>query len=560
MADKKLQIVIDAKNNAAREFSNLKSQIKGISNSFSFEMGLISKASKLATAGIAGVSAGMIYLGKQAIDNASDFEQNRIAFEGMFASAEKASKLMEDIVKSAKKTPFELQDLVSGAKQLAAYKVEVEKVVPTLEMLGDIASVVGTDKLPVLIRAFGQIKAKTKLMGGELLQLTETGIPIIEELAKVTGHSAEEIANDTADLGISFEEVEQALKNMTEEGGFAYKAMELQSKTLSGVISNLSDNFTTLGIEIVGVSKTGEIIQGGLFDIVKQGANNLLQLIENNKEAIKDFATNAIQNMINKIKEWYESIGGAEGLKSKLTELWETIKNDVIPTIKSLGQTILEIAKFILEHKDLIIKLYLAYLGIKTALVINGVISSVYSFAKAIQVARLASFLLSASFGWVSLIAGAVALVWKITDGFKDWSKVTGVLKGALKLLMKPIESIVELFDNWAYYMGVVKNLMRETADKVGLFLGLKNYKVSKRATGGSVTSGKPYIVGERSAEVFIPSTSGRIEKDFSKAMQPAWATGTINVNINGGMYLDRNSGEQLAEVISEALRRKLRI
>ena len=561
MASKKLQIIIDAQNNATREFKKLETQVKKTSRVFSSEMKLVKRATQGLAVGLGAVAAGLAYTGKQALDNASDFEQNRIAFEAMFKSADKASKLMEDIVRSAKKTPFELKDLVKGAKSLAAYKVQAEDIVPVMEMLGDISATVGTDKLPVLIRAFGQVKAKTKLMGQELLQMTDTGIPIVEELSKVTGHSVEEIANNTGRLGITFADVQKALLNMTKEGGIAYKGMEVQSKTLAGVISNLKDNFTILGMEIVGVSKTGEIIKDGLYDKIKQGAEIALQWIDKNKEAIKKFASEAVQSAINKVREWYESIGGAEGLKTKLTNLWNTLKNEVIPTVKVFIGVIGKVIAFIIKHRDELAKLYLAYLTIKTVLVAQGVISTLLKFARTIKIVATAGWALRASFGWIGIVATAIAIIWKINKAMDNWGGKMKYVRRMIMSLFGPIGTAIDMFRNWKEYVDELRwalGKIKEGWNYAKEGWNVMKEKFSKRATGGSVTSGKPYIVGERGAEVFVPATSGRIEKNIE--MQPAFARGTINVSVNGGVYLDRNAGEQLAEAISDTLRNKLRL
>jgi len=186
-------------------------------------------------------SGAAIAFGTLAINAAIDAEQMRISFKSMLGSADKADTLMRDLTTFAKKTPFELTGLQESTKRLLAYGIANEDIMGNLKVLGDISSTVGMEKLPNLITAFGQVKAKTKLTGQELMQFTETGIPLIKELAVVTGHSVADITGKTANLGISFEQVQQALTNMTQKGGLAYNAMAEQSTTLGGMVSNLKD-------------------------------------------------------------------------------------------------------------------------------------------------------------------------------------------------------------------------------------------------------------------------------------------------------------------------------
>ena len=51
-----------------------------------------------------------------------------------------------------------------------------------------------------------------------------------------------------------------------------------------------------------------------------------------------------------------------------------------------------------------------------------------------------------------------------------------------------------------------------------------------KRASGGSVQKGQPYIVGERGAELFVPNQSGQIQQS---ARGTNGGATTVNFNIN---------------------------
>ena len=163
----------------------------------------------------AGAAVGV--LGVKAIGSAGQFEQYRVAFETMLGSAEKARNLMGEISEFAKTTPFELPEVVAGTKQLLAFGFAQEELLPTMRRLGDIASGVG---VPVgqLTNVFGQVRIAGRLMGQDLLQFTNAGVPLISELAKVMGKPQEEIKELVSQGKIGFKEVEQAIMNMTGEG------------------------------------------------------------------------------------------------------------------------------------------------------------------------------------------------------------------------------------------------------------------------------------------------------------------------------------------------------
>jgi hypothetical protein len=111
------------------------------------------------------VTVPLVGMGTAAVKAAADFEQSTVAFTTMLGSAERAKKLLEDITAFALKTPFQLKDVETGAKQLLAYGVSADNVLTNLKQLGDVAAGVGMDKLPNLILAFGQVKAATRLTG-----------------------------------------------------------------------------------------------------------------------------------------------------------------------------------------------------------------------------------------------------------------------------------------------------------------------------------------------------------------------------------------------------------
>ena len=319
MAQTKLDIIISAQDKASAEINRLsgvmgtlegrlKAQdaatqksglsIDGLTGSVlkaNIAFAAISAAASLATNAIGKV----FELGGQALASASAYQQNAIAFETMLGSAEKARTLLQDVSTFAAKTPFDLPEVVEGAKRLLAYNVSAEKIIPTFRMLGDIAAGVGRDKLPFLITALGQVQAKTKLSGEELLQFTETGVPLVAELARVTGFSAAQIVGDTARLGISYGQVEEALRSMTSEGGKFYGLMERQSTTFDGTVSNLRDNFNQMAMEIIGVSNDGTIRDGSIFQRLSQAAQTLLDWTNQNRAAIERFGTQLLDSLAN---------------------------------------------------------------------------------------------------------------------------------------------------------------------------------------------------------------------------------------------------------------------
>lgn len=201
---------------------------------------------------------------KQVIAVRSQFQQLEIAFGTMLKSKEKANALMAQMPDLAAKTPFGLQEVSEGAKRLLAFQVPAQEVTETLRRMGDVAAGLGVP-MGQLIHVYGQVKAQGKLMTNDLYQFMNAGIPIIAELSKVVGKSETEIKDMVSAGKIGFAEVQAVIKGMTDEGGLFYNLMAEQSKTLSGQLSNLEDNFDNMLNEI---GKATEGIASGAISSV----------------------------------------------------------------------------------------------------------------------------------------------------------------------------------------------------------------------------------------------------------------------------------------------------
>ena len=176
---------------------------------------------------------------------AGQFEQWDIAFETMLGSAKDAKKMMADLFDFAKKTPFEIPELVKNSKLLLGMGIEAKKIIPTMKNLGDVAAGLGVP-IERLALNFGQVKAQTKLTGRELRDFAIAGVPILSELAKNLGKSKQEISAMVSAGKIGFGDVEDAFISMSSEGGKFFNLMERQNKSMLGLWSNMKDQQTQL--------------------------------------------------------------------------------------------------------------------------------------------------------------------------------------------------------------------------------------------------------------------------------------------------------------------------
>lgn len=180
---------------------------------------------------------GVVGFTKSVVNAVAGAENFNASMKVMLGGQEQAVRMSKELREFAMATPFDVPGLREYTTQLNSANVAQKEIIPTLDALGNIAAGVGSDKLPQIVRAFTQMKGKGTLLGGELLQFQEAGVPLLDELAKVTGKKASDISGNVAKLAIPFETVRQALFNMSAEGGKFHNLMAEQSQTIGGQLS-----------------------------------------------------------------------------------------------------------------------------------------------------------------------------------------------------------------------------------------------------------------------------------------------------------------------------------
>lgn len=186
-----------------------------------------------------------------------EFQQLEVAFRTMLGSVSEADALLEQLTRTAATTPFGLEDVAQGAKQLLAYGLAADQVNGTLVRLGDIAAGLSVP-LNDLVYLYGTTMAQGRLYTQDLNQFTGRGIPMIQELAKQFG-VAESKVKELVEAGkVGFPEVQKVIESLTDEGGRFGGLMEAQSRTITGQISNIEDALTVM-MNDIGQQSEGAI-------------------------------------------------------------------------------------------------------------------------------------------------------------------------------------------------------------------------------------------------------------------------------------------------------------
>ena len=240
------------------EFPQIKELQKEVWNASEGLDGLLKKGAKLG--GLTYGAHKLKEFAQQVMSVRSEFQQLEVAFSTLLGSEQKANKLMAQLTKTAATTPFDLQSISRGAKQLLAYGTAAEDVNDILVHLGDIAAGL-SQPLDALVYLYGTTMVQGRMMTMDLRQFQNRGIPIAEELAKQFGVAKSEVQSLVSSGRVTAEEFHKAIMAMSSDGGKFGGLMAAQAKTIGGQISNIQDNismmFNEIGKKSEGVINTG---------------------------------------------------------------------------------------------------------------------------------------------------------------------------------------------------------------------------------------------------------------------------------------------------------------
>ena len=213
--------------------------------------------------------------------------QNRPEFKRYIGTASfgysgSSDRIFYQLQELAVKSPFTFRNLTDYAKQLSAFSVPMNEIYDTTKRLADVSAGLGVDMSRIIL-AYGQIRSASFLRGQEVRQLTEAGIPVLQELSK----QFKEIEGEAVSVGkvfdkisarqVPFEMIERMFKDLTSEGGKFYEMQETLAETVKGKVSNLQDAWEIM------LSKVGEDNSG----FIKGVLDGVTNLIKNYRELAK---------------------------------------------------------------------------------------------------------------------------------------------------------------------------------------------------------------------------------------------------------------------------------
>lgn len=433
-----------------------------------------------------------------AINEAARVESLTVSFEVMSGSAEKAQLSLKQLQQVALDNPvLGLEQVQEGGKRLLAMGTSIEQVAPQMKMLGDIAGGVGADKLPQLVTAFGQVQTKGKLMGQEINQFAEAGVPLIEELAKSFGKTKAEVVSMSEKGQISAGEMTKALDNLARNkfGELGAK----QAETFAGKVAKLQDAWQVFlqnqGAKILEWSKK-------FIDIITYVVTDILPKFANGVNTVTEF--------LGKHKEILVFIGAA-------------IATMLIPTLIGLATTFLtavvpSILAAIAAAAPLLI----------TGAVVGGIVAGVYLIVK--------------NWTLLSKVAGQVfTAIGKVISAFAD--DVWNAMKAVGSYLLAPFKAL------WQAIKGDFEGAMNTIQDS---FKGLMNINFNGTMAAAREAGG---VVVESFGEIknaVMDSFKGTEKQAIQTATVAIGAVDTTVKGVGGSIAKGANKAAEAMSKVKE--------
>ncbi len=549
----------------------------------------------------------------------AELESQRKSLEVLTGSIEKTNGIIKEMQDFGAVTPFTSSELIEITKRMKAFGVETENVTDMTRRIADIAGTAGADINSVSL-AIGKVVAKNKFQQEENIMLLEKGINVTKELQKITGMSAEELADAMSDGAVSAEQFRKAIVNLTSEGGEFFGGASAQADTLNGRLSTLQDTVETLA-RAVGTELEDEIKT--VLNLAIDAVSQITKLVESiglvnklgKKDMVKietearDFATEEIskdfgffERRFNKdAREQFQQI---MNLKKK-----ELITNAL--TVKKLEEQKIETEK-IAESNNKIRKIQVKNGQIvhKTNQTTKDLTKSTTKNVEAIESKITVNDLFNESLGKTSFLVDGLSLgTEKFAENLLNVKSEADLLKekfmeigesveqGIVSNLTDAVMGTKSLADAAISVLNDLKRKLVEVAmqravsgigNKIGGFLGgifgggkksggglfsgggggggvgfgSVNLGISSGlsfANGGRPPVGKASLVGERGPELFVPKSAGTIIPNNAMGGDSVTNMVTVNVDASGSSVQGSTAdAQQLGQAIGQAVQAQL--
>lgn len=212
-----------------------------------------------------------------------DADRTAVSFEVMLGSQQKAADMLNQMNRYAADSPYSRLGVQEAVQTMLGFRVEQQKILPSMKMLGDIA-MGNSERFKGLALVFSQVAAAGKLQGQDLLQFISNGYNPLNDIVKITGKSMSELRDEMSKGNISFDLVYQAMQLATSKGGQYYKMVNRIAQTPFGRFGQLVDQFKDT---MLSLYKVIEPLLIPAFDLLSNIMTHSLPVIEGMQKGVR---------------------------------------------------------------------------------------------------------------------------------------------------------------------------------------------------------------------------------------------------------------------------------
>lgn len=238
---------------------------------------------------IQGIASGIAGLVSGSLAKAGEMERFSVQLETLLGSAEAADARLRDLVEFAAKTPFELPGVIAASRTLQVFTQGALATGAGLTLVGDIAA--GT----------GQEFQGVAMWVGRLYDAMKSGRPFgeaamrLQEMGALSGDARNRIEALAKGVKSGAISMADAWKIATKEFAQFSGLMDKQSRTLEGLMSNLSDqvgqSLAGIGKELLPIAKA---VLPVIMGMVKDAGNAVARFIHDNYIMIRNWVVGIV--------------------------------------------------------------------------------------------------------------------------------------------------------------------------------------------------------------------------------------------------------------------------
>jgi tape measure domain-containing protein len=229
-----------------RGLNQMQSQLRGTQSTVNSSLGKIGTITKaaVAAAGAALVGIGG-YIAKVGISYDQMQESSTVAWTTLLGTQEKAKQQIQDIANFAKNTQFDTEGVDTMAKYMFNAGLSGKGLMDELSRIADVSGAfnISAADAQELARQMSQVDQAGVAYTEDLNILQDRGVPIYKAIAKELGTNVAAVRKMASEGKITSDVYNKAFNSIANG---VKGASDAQSKTMSGMISTLKDDFSII--------------------------------------------------------------------------------------------------------------------------------------------------------------------------------------------------------------------------------------------------------------------------------------------------------------------------